>query len=209
MYFYTLELEKWPWKNKQNAHQCCNAWVGLQSTWKHIFQVCEIPFRYLYESCEYCMSTAAEFFFQVPWNLLLFCCKSQYFTVARHLTLSALSSCPFTCIHLFFPSILQSGINLITVNMPRAVNGYRHQGVKEGKMNFSLQSEIDKMMISREWDKKTCELGSQGKQHHNSKTPSAHKQRKGFLNWPTQVTPWKPSQWGKDAQKAHQKPPSK
>lgn len=182
--------------------------------------VCRVPestfFRCVKYPLDICMNpvnTACpqlqNFFFQVPWNLLLFCCKSQYFTVARHLTLSALSSCPFTCIHLFFPSILQSGINLITVNMPRAVNGYRHQGVKEGKMNFSLQSEIDKMMISREWDKKTCELGSQGKQHHNSKTPSAHKQRKGFLNWPTQVTPWKPSQWGKDAQKAHQKPPSK
>jgi len=105
LYFYTSELQKWPWKNKQNAHQCCNAWLGLQSTWKHIFQVCEIPFRYLSGSCEFCMSTAAKFFFQVPWNLLSFCCKIQYFTVARHLTFSALSSCPFTCIHLFFPSV--------------------------------------------------------------------------------------------------------
>lgn len=49
---------------------------------------------------------SCRFFFpQVPWNLLSFCCKIQYFMVARHLTFSALSSCPFTCLHLFFPSV--------------------------------------------------------------------------------------------------------
>lgn len=45
------------------------------------------------------------FFSQIQWNLLLFCCKIQYFMVARHLTFGALSSCPFTCIHFFFPSV--------------------------------------------------------------------------------------------------------
>lgn len=106
MCFYVLQLPKRPWKNKQNAPQCCNAWLGLQSTWEHIFQMCEIPFRYWSGSCEFHMSTAALFFFsQIQWNLLLFCCKIQYFMVARHLTFGALSSCPFTCIHFFFPSV--------------------------------------------------------------------------------------------------------
>lgn len=139
LYLYALELQKWPWKNKQNVPNGAMPDLVLQSTLKHIFQVCEIPFTCSSGSCECCMPTAAEFVFQVPQNLLVFCCKIQYFTVARHLTFSALSSCPFTCIHPLFPSIfLQLEIHLITVNIPCAVNGYRHQGDKEEKMNYGL-----------------------------------------------------------------------
>lgn len=151
LHFYTLELQKWPWKNKQNAHQCCNAWLGLQSTWKHVFQVCKIPFRYSSGSCEFCMSTAADFFFTYHGIYYHYAVKFSILLLlgAWHLVFCPLALLPaYTFSFLQFS--LQLGIHLITVNIPCAVNGYRHQGVKEQKMNSSLQSKIEKMMISRE-----------------------------------------------------------
>lgn len=139
--------------------------------------MCEIPFIHSSGSCECSMPTAAEFVFQVPQNLLVFCYKIQYFTVARHLTFSALSSCPFTCIHPFFPSIfLQLEIRLITVNIPCADSGYRHQGDKEQRMNYGLQSKDCDDDDQKRMRQK--ELHSQDKQYLNSESPSVHKQRK-------------------------------
>ena len=141
MCFYVLQLPKRPWKNKQNAPQCCNAWLGLQSTWEHIFQMCEIPFRYWSGSCEFHMSTAALFFFSPRSN------EIYYYFVVKFSILWLLGTwllvlCPLALLPAYTFSFLQFslqlGINLITVNIPHAVYGYRYQGVKEQKMNSTF-----------------------------------------------------------------------
>lgn len=163
MYFYTWQLQKWPWKNKQNAHQCCNAWLGLQSTWKHIFEMCEIPFRYWSRSCEFCMSTAADLFF--PKYHGIYYRFAVKFSILWLLGTWHLVLCPLALLPAYTFSSLQFSFqlatHLITVNIPCAVSGYRHQGVKHQKMNSSFQSKIENMMINREG-----ETNSQGKQHH-------------------------------------------
>lgn len=77
-----------------------------------------------------------------------------------HLVLCPLALLPaYTFSSLQFS--FQLATHLITVNIPCAVSGYRHQGVKHQKMNSSFQSKIENMMINREG-----ETNSQGKQHH-------------------------------------------
>lgn len=130
LYLHTLDLQQLVWKNKWNAHQCCNAWLGLQSTWKCILQVCEILFRYSSGFCEFCVSTAADprfhgiyYPFTVKISILLL-------LGTWHLVLWPLALLPaYTFSFLQFSS--QLGIHSITVNIPCAVNGYRHPGVTE------------------------------------------------------------------------------
>lgn len=87
------------------------------------------------------------------------------FSILRLLGTWHLVLCPLALLPAYTFSFLQFslqlGTHLITVNIPCAVNGYRHQGVKHQKMNSSLQWKIEKTVISREG-----ETSSQSKQHH-------------------------------------------
>lgn len=100
--FLCLRITKITLEKQAKHTQCCNAWLGpaeylkihFSGMWNTLYTFIWILWIQHAHSCRICFSGTK--------NLLVFCCKIQYFTVARHLTFSALSSCPFTCIHPFF-----------------------------------------------------------------------------------------------------------
>lgn len=120
--------------------------------------MCEIPFRYWSGSCEFRMSTAADYFFFFRSDGINYHFVVK-FSILWLLGTWLLALCPLALLPAstfsFLQFSVQLGIHLITVNIPHAVYGYRYQGVKEQKMNSTFQSKTEKTMIRREGEKKT------------------------------------------------------